>query len=100
MSQRLEYRDHSVLDYLLERCQIIGHDWRYLYLNDAAAGHGRKTKEELLGKTMMEMYPGIEHTEMFALLQDCMENRTSHQIENEFTYQDGKTGSGKIAPSL
>jgi PAS domain S-box-containing protein len=91
-SQWLEFRHPNVMDYLLEGCQIIGHDWRYLYLNDAAAVHGRKAKEELLGKTMMEMYPGIEHTEMFALLRDCMQNRTSHQIENEFTYPDGKKG--------
>jgi GAF domain-containing protein len=32
-----EERFHSTLDNMLEGCQIIGFDWRYLYLNAAAA---------------------------------------------------------------
>jgi len=44
----------ETLDNMIEGCQIIGYDWRYLYVNDAAAKHGHATKEKLLGKTMME----------------------------------------------
>ncbi|HCX89443.1 MAG TPA: histidine kinase [Deltaproteobacteria bacterium] len=84
------YQD--MLGILLEGCQIIGFDWRYLYLNDVAVRHSRKTKKELLGRTMMEMYPGIEDTEMFAKLRDCVEKRTPHRIENEFTFPDGSKG--------
>jgi PAS domain S-box-containing protein len=85
--------DYSkTLDYLLEGCQIIGFDWRYLYLNDVAAKHGHKTKEELLGRTMMEAYPDIEKTGMFSMLRDSMNNRNAHQVENEFTYPDGTKG--------
>ena len=53
------------LDNLLEGCQVIGPDFRYLYLNGAAARHGRRTIEELLGRTMEESYPGIRNTPMF-----------------------------------
>jgi len=82
----------STLDNMLEGCQIIGFDWRYLYVNDAIARHGRCTKEELLGHTMMEIYPGIKDTEMFATLKDCMEKRTPHRLEIEFTFPDGSKG--------
>lgn len=85
---RKDYWD--ALDVLLEGCQIIDFDWCYLYLNDAAARHGRRTRKELLGRTMMAMYPGIENTEMFAKLKQCMEERTSHVMENEFTLPDGE----------
>ena len=91
-SQRLESSDYSILDSLLEGCQVIGFDWRYVYLNDVAVRQSCKTREELIGHTMMEMYPGFENTETFALMRDCMENRTAHQIEDEFIYADGKTG--------
>jgi PAS domain S-box-containing protein len=84
---RINYR--STLDGMLEGCQVVSYDWRYLYLNDAAASHSRHLREELLGHTMMEMYPGIENTEMFAVLRRCMEKRTTHQMENEFTFPDG-----------
>lgn len=77
---------------MLEGCQVIGFDWRYLYVNDALVKHARKPREELLGRTMMEAYPGIENTEMFASLRKCMEERTPLDLENEFTFPDGATG--------
>src|SRR3990172_7694646 len=82
-------RYHRTLDNMLEGCQLIGFDWRYLYVNNAVARQGRRTKEELLGHTMMEVYPGIQDTEMFAYLKRCMEERIPHRMENEFTYPDG-----------
>jgi PAS domain S-box-containing protein len=77
---------------MLEGCQIIGYDWRYLYVNDAVAEHGRVTKEALLGKTMMEVYPGIEKTKMFSKLRKCMENRVPMFMENEFVFAAGIKG--------
>ncbi|MBM4429829.1 MAG: PAS domain S-box protein [Chloroflexi bacterium] len=89
---RSEERYRRTLDNLLEGCQILSADWRYLYVNDAGARHGKRPKEELLGRTMMEMYPGIEHTAMFVELQRCLAQRTSHRMENEFTFPDGSKG--------
>ena len=87
-----EARYRHLLDAMLEGCQIIGFDWRYLYVNDAVAQHGHQAKEILLGHTMMEIYPGIENTELFAALQRCMKERTPQQMENEFVYPDGMKG--------
>ncbi len=91
-SPTLEDRVVAALDKMLEGCQIIGPDWRYLYLNDAAARHGRTTKEKLLGRTMMEAYPGIDDTEMFVALRTCMEERVGTLMDNEFTFPDGTKG--------
>ena len=85
-------RRYSVLDGLLEGCQIIDADWRYVYVNDAAARHGRHTAKELLGHTMLEMYPGVENTHLFAVLQRCITERTRSRFENEFIYPDGTSG--------
>lgn len=69
--------------------QVIGRDWRYIYLNPAAAAHGQHTPDQLVGRTMMEAYPGIEKTEMFARLHACMTTRTSDAFENLFGCPDG-----------
>ncbi|HEX5838981.1 MAG TPA: PAS domain-containing protein, partial [Anaerolineales bacterium] len=82
----------QTLDTMLEGCQIIGYDWRYLYINHAAARHGRRTPDQLLHRTMMEAYPGIENTELFRVLKRCMEERTPQQLENKFENPDGNTG--------
>jgi PAS domain S-box-containing protein len=85
-------RYHRTLDNMLEGCQMIGFDWRYLYVNEAAARQGHRRADELLQHTMMEMYPGIENTELFAVLRRCMDERASAHMENEFAFPDGATG--------
>ena len=84
-----EERSRRTLDNMLEGCQIVGFDWRYLYVNNSVAIHGHLSKDALLGRTMMEVYPGIEKSEMFASLRRCMDERRSLQMDNEFTYPDG-----------
>ena len=82
----------DVVGSLLEGCQVIGFDWKYLYLNDACVVQARLPREQLIGRTMMERYPGIETTPMFALLARCMVDRTHQRMENEFSYPDGSRG--------
>ena len=49
----------DVLDSLLEGCQVIGFDYTYLYVNETVVAQGRQSREQLLGRTMTECYPGI-----------------------------------------
>ena len=79
----------DVLDSLMEGCQVIGFDWKYLYVNDTVATQAGKSREALLGRTMMECYPGIDATPMFSMLRRCMAERKHLQLENEFTFPDG-----------
>jgi len=77
------------LDCLREGFQIIGFDWAYVYVNPAAARHGRRESGELIGQPLSEMYPGIERTAVFEVMRKCMSERTTHVLENEFTFPDG-----------
>src|SRR5664280_2643503 len=83
---------HTTLENLLEGCQIIDFEYRYLFINNAAAKQGHKTAEELHGHTMMEMYRGIEITPMFSILRQCMQERIPRQMENKFNFDDGTNG--------
>ncbi|RPI91353.1 MAG: PAS domain S-box protein, partial [Chloroflexi bacterium] len=87
-----ELRYHRVLDAMMEGCQIIDFDWRYVYVNEVLAEQGQAEPEELLHHTMMEMYPGIENTELFAALQQCMEERIPRRLENQFVFPNGSIG--------
>ncbi len=84
-----ENKYKNTLDHMREGFQIISYDWKYLYINDSASQQGHSTKEELIGYTMMEKYPGIENTEMFSQLKKAMSDRVTISIENEFVYADG-----------
>ncbi len=96
--QRLTEREKATeryintLDKMLAGCQLIGFDWRYLYVNDAAMKQVHKTRAELIGRTMMECYPGIESTDVFAALRHSMEERALRHLETEFALPDGSVG--------
>lgn len=81
----------STLENMMEGCQIVGRDWRYVYLNEIAAGHGQKPVEKLIGRTMQESFPGIEKSEMFSVLERCMADGQPREYDNQFTYEDGSS---------
>ncbi|MBX3006056.1 MAG: PAS domain-containing protein [Anaerolineales bacterium] len=86
---KITLQDYAFFNRLLEGCQIVSRDFRYLFLNEVILEHGKRPWEELLGKTMMEVYPGIENTEMFAKLKEVMETGMPERMLNHFTYPDG-----------
>ncbi len=90
--RKSEERYRNTLDNMIEGCQIIGFDWRYIYINDAAQRHNRRPKEELLGKRYMDVWPGIENTEVFNKIRLCLTERTSFRMENLFIFPDGTEG--------
>lgn len=82
----------DVLNSLMEGCQVIGFDFQYLYVNDAVLAQAQVPRERLIGSTMAEHFPGIEQTPMFAVLSRCMRERMHQQLDNEFTFPDGRKG--------
>lgn len=86
-----ERRYRSTLDSLLEGFQILAFDWTYLYVNPAAARHGRRTPQELVGLRIMDAYPGIETTPLFEVMSRCMTDRTNERLENQFDFGEGLT---------
>lgn len=90
--RKSEERHRTTLDTILEGCQLLGFDWCYLYLNPAAAIQNRRPNAELLGRRMPDAWPGIEASEVFALLRRCMEERVRVHAETEFFFTDGSTG--------
>ncbi len=77
------------LDNMLEGVQMHDFNWRYIYANDALIKYSKYTRDELLGYTIMEKYPGIEQTNLYKVLQKCMVERVTEHLETEFTYPDG-----------
>lgn len=83
---------HQVFDQATVGFQVIDRDWRYVFVNEAVAKQGRKTVHDLLGKTMMEVYPGIDKMPFFEQLKKCMDEGVGIRMENEFNYPGGEKG--------
>jgi two-component system, cell cycle sensor histidine kinase and response regulator CckA len=84
-----EERYRKTLDGILEGCQIIDFEWRHLFVNATALKHCNCSKEDLHDRTLMENFPGIEKSEVFAAFQRCMNERISQHIETILASPDG-----------
>ncbi len=83
---------YAIFDKVIEGVQVIAPDFTYLYVNETLTKHGKYSKKELLGFTMMEKYPDIENTDVFEYIKRCMESGKAHQTVNEFDFPDGSKG--------
>jgi PAS domain S-box-containing protein len=87
-----ERRVRDTLDGILEGCQLIGFDWRCLYINEPAAVHNRRPSAEVLGKTLMQAWPGFEQAAAYRLIDRGLRERVATQDEVEFVFPDGGRG--------
>ena len=85
-----EQRFFRTMNNMEEGVLLLGYDWTYLFINKAAEIQGRRPADELLGRTVMECWPGIETTDFFKLEQKVMQDRLPTQIESTFTLLDGQ----------
>jgi len=79
------------LDGLLEGCSLLGFDWTYLYVNDAAARQSLQPRENLIGRSMHELFPTARDTEFYQACRVAMEQRLAQRFEAAFTFPDGTT---------
>ncbi|MBK9748272.1 MAG: GAF domain-containing protein [Chloroflexi bacterium] len=80
---------YRAFDYLLESCMIIGFDWRCLYINEIGLRYSRLTREQMVGRSLLESFPGFEQTEAYSYLRQGLVERKANDYETEFSYPDG-----------
>jgi PAS domain S-box-containing protein len=83
-----ERRYRQTLDQMMEGVQIYDFNWYCVYTNDAAVRQGPYTREQILNRTLLENYPGIEHTELYGIFEECKTKRIARHIEYEFEFPD------------
>lgn len=87
--QESKVRLRSILDCMMEGCQIIDRHGCYEYLNDLAEMHTRRKREELLGKKFADVWPGAESSELYIRVLRCLEESLVSRLEYEQILPDG-----------
>ncbi len=80
---------YSFMENMRLGCQIIGFDFRYIFVNSVSAAQIEKTREELVGHVITDVFKGIEKDEPYLFMKDCLEKRNSHKTEIKWTRKDG-----------
>jgi PAS domain S-box-containing protein len=81
-----EKRFRESLDHMIEGVQIIGFDWKYIYVNDSMVQQSGLEKDGIIGNEIIKLFPGLKDTELEKGLKKCFEERVSVLLESPIPY--------------
>jgi PAS domain S-box-containing protein len=71
----------SVIEHIPDAFIAFDTGWRYMYVNSKAELMVQKTKEELVGKVVYDIFPDIKQNPVFQVAITAMETRTPQRTE-------------------
>lgn len=74
-------RLHDVLEHLSDAFYVVDEDWRFVYVNSAAESTLTKSRDELLGRNVWELYPEAVGRKVHRELRRAMEERSTVTVE-------------------
>jgi PAS domain S-box-containing protein len=86
-----ERRFHSLIDNMLEGVQLLDSEMRYIYINHAAEVQNRRSGAEMIGRTMLDCWPGIEKTEIYRYALRALQKKEVSSGVLSYTYPGGDT---------
>jgi PAS domain S-box-containing protein len=81
--------DTKKLDLMGCACQILDKNLRFQYANDLALSDLKKTRDELIGRELCDLYPGIEDTIVYGRIRNSLYKRKKHTLEQSYRSKDG-----------
>ncbi len=85
-----EERYRVLIESIRDSVYVLDEEWRHIVVNDAAERFTGIPRDELLGATLTELFPGIEDTAFFVAFQRVMETRQPDVAVAEYTFEDGR----------
>ena len=91
-------RDQSqhIFDTMTEGFAVMDSDWRIRQMNVEGLRIRRRTKREVVGKNLWEVWPEVIGTEFETIYRRVMTMRVSDTFEQEVVFSDGHTASLSI----
>jgi len=89
---RLQERFQFLVDSLSEACFGIDFSWRYIFFNSTAELMTGLKKEEILGRDIRKVFPGISGTPLFQKYQQVMNSRAHQRVVGGLTLPNGRKG--------
>lgn len=81
-----------LLESISDSVYVLNRDYQRVVVNSAAEKFTGIPREELLSKSLMETFPGVENTEFFRVFERVMETRKKETVLDKFIFEDGRVG--------
>ena len=85
-----EKRYRTLLESITDAVFVFDRDWRLVLINDTAVSRGSRSREEMLGCQIADLFPNIEDSVFHTIHKQVMETRKPAIISDEFTYPSGQ----------
>jgi len=79
-----------IFEALTDGVLIIDNEWRYLMMNDICAAMTQMPKEELIGRKMTDLFPGVESTVFGMNYVKVFKTGEPSTVFDKFVYPDGR----------
>jgi PAS domain S-box-containing protein len=87
-----EERYRRLMKSMSEHIAVLDSEWRYLLANEALTRSVKIQTEQLLGKKLTEVFPGIEKSAFFEAGERVMKYRRPATVTSEYVFEDGRRG--------
>ncbi|MGZ5181245.1 MAG: hybrid sensor histidine kinase/response regulator [Ramlibacter sp.] len=95
-----EARLRGVLDNMGEAFALFDRGFRLVDVNDEGLRLDGRTREQLLGRSHWELYPGTERTPLGEMYHACMADGVPRSTECHYRWEDGRTAWLEVRASL
>ena len=85
-----EARARSILETVREGVVLLDRDFRILDINPEGLRAERRSREDIVGRTHWDAWPGTEESELGRLYRRAMETREPASLEHHYDYPDGR----------
>ena len=83
-------RSHNVLDGMTEGFVLLDRDFRLLDINAEGLRIDGRTREQMIGQSHWELWPGTKDTEQGRLYKRVLAGGGSEQMEGYYRWEDGR----------
>jgi PAS domain S-box-containing protein len=77
-------QNEDILSSITESFIAVDRDWRFTYVNDRVVRRTGKSKEELIGRKLWDVFPEAANSPLWAAYHRCMEERVPAQFESPY----------------
>ncbi len=77
-------RFQTLLESITDSVFVVDHSFRYAMVNEAACRLAGRRREEMLGESIFEIFPGFDETEFFPAFREAIHSRAQRTLEGSY----------------
>lgn len=87
-----EKKYRFLIESISDGIAVLDRQWKYILVNSALPPMIGKSRDELLGSRIMDVFPGVEESVFFKTFRNVLKTGKPAVVNDSYTFQDGSEG--------